>query len=286
MIRNAWIPFISITYLSLAASVAFAEVPENFRRENLVVWCVAPPWDLNNRNAEERATCLSEMGIKRMAFNWRREADFEEEMEQCAKHGIDFFAFWNEHEEAFGLFEKRGIRPQIWKTNQTPKVEGQQAKVKAAADRMMPFAQRAKELGCRFGLYNHGRWGGEPRNLVAVCEELRDRGLENVGIVYNFHHAHPQIEEFADSLKEMLPYLMCLNLNGMADAEMVDEKTKENKILPIGGGLHEGEMIKAVVESGYKGPIGIIGHLPERDVEEVLRENLDGLDRILASLSK
>ena len=60
-------------------------------------------------------------------------------------------------------------------------------------------------------------WGGEPKNLVAVCEELRSRGHDNVGIVYNWHHGHGHIEDWMKSLQIMEPYLLCLNLNGMND---------------------------------------------------------------------
>ena len=41
-------------------------------------------------------------------------------------------------------------------------------------------------------------------------------------------------------------------------------------------------MIATTIASGYDGAIWIIGHVATRDVEEVLRENLEGLDRLLA----
>lgn len=88
------------------------------------------------------------------------------------KHGIEYFAFWNENEEAFKLFEKYGLQPQIWKISPPPKVDSQEEKVAAAAIRIMPFEKRAKELGSPFGLYNHLNWGGHPENLIAVYREL------------------------------------------------------------------------------------------------------------------
>ena len=51
--------------------------------------------------------------------------------------------------------------------------------------------ERTRRLGCPLGLYNHGGWGGEPENLVAVCEFLRRRhDAPHVGSVYNQHHGH------------------------------------------------------------------------------------------------
>ena len=57
-----------------------------------------------------------------------------------------------------------------------------------------------------------GGWFGEPENQLAVIEHLK---LKNVGIVYNLHHGHGHIDDFAAALARMKPYLLCLNLNGM-----------------------------------------------------------------------
>ena len=35
----------------------------------------------------------------------------------------------------------------------------------------------AAKFGSKLGLYNHGGWGGEPKNLVSVCKEFT--GLAN-----------------------------------------------------------------------------------------------------------
>lgn len=102
------------------------------------------------------------------------------EIRQCQAHGIDYFAFWNENEDAFALFEKYGMSPQIWKTYPSPKADTQEERI-AAAKRMLPFAKRAQELGSPFGLYNHRNWGGHPENLVAVCQALHQLGCDNVG---------------------------------------------------------------------------------------------------------
>lgn len=53
--------------------------------------------------------------MKRCAYDWRAEhvSQFEEEIVQYERRGIEFFAFWGTHEDAFGLFEKHGLHPQI-----------------------------------------------------------------------------------------------------------------------------------------------------------------------------
>ena len=92
-------------------------IPENLLRENLVPWCIVP-FDASKRSPEERTKMLVRLGLKRSAYDWRAQhvPEFEEEILQYQKHGIEFFAFWNVHENAFELFQKHKINPQIWKT--------------------------------------------------------------------------------------------------------------------------------------------------------------------------
>ncbi len=250
------------------------------RRENLVAWCIVP-FDAAKRGPAERAKMLKELGITRCAYDWRAEhvPTFEQEILEYQKQDIEFFAFWSVHEDAFALFEKHKLHPQIWQTLNDPGGENQAAKVEAAAQQRLALATRTKAMGCKLGLYNHGGWGGEPENLVAVCKRLRELGHEHVGIVYNFHHGHGHIADWAESLQIMLPYLHCLNLNGMNDGA-------QPKILGIGKGTHELNMIRVILESGYDGPIGILDHRPELNARDSLIENLDGLEWVRKEIEK
>ena len=216
---------------------------------------------------------LSELGITRLAYDWRAEhvKQFEAEILACQKHGIEFFAFWGEHPAAFALFEKHRVKPQIWKTLREPKSATTQAeKVEVAAQALLPLARRCARFGGKLGLYNHGGWGGDPTNLVAVCQRLHALDMTHVGIVYNWHHGHDQIDRWSESLRRMQPWLLCLNLNGM-------NRNASPKILAMGQGAHERGMLQAVLDSGYDGPIGILDHQSRRDARDVLRENLNGL---------
>ena len=250
-----------------------------FDRTNLVAWCVVP-FDGKKRGPAERAEMLARLGLHRCAYDWRQQhvAEFEEEILQYQEHGIEYFAFWSQHPKAFELFKKYRMRPQIWRTLSSPKADTQAARVKLAAQAMLPLVEEARKLGSRVGLYNHGGWGGEPANLVAVCRHRRKHhAASHVGIVYNFHHGHDHIDDFAEAMKLMRPYLLCLNLNGMNPGA-------KPKILQLGQGAHELRMMKIVRDSGYTGPIGILGHTQD-DVEERLRDNLDGLDWLLPQLN-
>src|SRR5690606_20557051 len=121
---------------------------------------------------------------------------------------------------------------------------------------------------------------------VGVCEALHGKGFGHVGIVYNFHHAHPRIASFADDLKRMLPRLLCVSLNGMADPAKADVSKNEHRIKSLGTGEHEAAMIAEMVAQGYTGPVAILGHASNRDLEEMLRENAEGLERILEDLAR
>jgi len=237
------------------------------------------PFDGKKRGPEERAEMLAKLKLTKCAYDWRAQhvKEFEEEILQYKKHDIEMFAFWSGHAEATRLFKKYDLHQQIWKTAPSPKGGTQKEKVKKAAGILMKSVFEAAGNHSDFGLYNHGGWGGEPANMVAVCKYIQiHHKIDNMGIVYNFHHGHEHIEDFPKLLELMKPYLLCINLNGM-------NAKADPKILQLGQGKYELEMMKAVKASGYDGPIGIIGHTQD-DVEARLKDNLDGLDWIIPQL--
>ena len=275
--------------LIISLSFASAKPPKNFRTENLVAWCIVP-YDAKNSDPEARSKMLVELGITKCAYDWRKEhiPTFEEEIIQYKKHGIEYLAFWRKHDRAFELFEEHEIRPQIWETIHGPQDIAELSHkelVDFAVAEILPLAKQTQAMGSKLGLYNHGGWGGEPRNMVAVAKALRTKlGSDHIGIVYNFHHVHESIVEFDGLMQSMLPYLICLNLNGVTDAEAVRENPDKNKILPIGSGKFEKSMIQSVLNSGYDGPIGILGHIAHQDAMISLQENINGLQQLLEEL--
>ena len=259
-----------------------------FQEHNLVAWCIVP-YDAKNRGPTQRAEMVKRLGISRVAYDWRSKhvATFEQEIVEYKKRNIDFFAFWSWHDAIEPLVKKHGIRPQIWHTAPSPEADTDQARVKASAAQLSPLVAKTKTLGLKFGIYNHGGWAGDPKNLVAICEYLRlEHESDHIGIVYNFHHGHDHIKNFAESLKRMQPYLLCLNLNGMADPTVVDVNQLQHKIKPIGTGVYEAEMMDAILASQYSGPIGVLGHRKDVDAEEAVRLNLDGLRKYRSAASK
>ena len=251
-----------------------------YDQKNLAAWCIVP-FDNQKRTPEQRATMVAKMGITKVAYDWRAEhvAEFEQEILAYKKHGIEYFAFWSQHDEAFRLFEKYKLHPQIWMM-MSGKGETQEAKVKSAAEGLLPALAKAAKIGSSVAIYNHGGWGGEPENMVAVCMYLRQyHRIGNVGIVYNLHHGHDHLARLDEALKLMLPHLLCVNLNGMD----LDGDAKGRKILPIGAGTQDLKVLRQVRASGYAGVIGILNHTQE-DAEGRLLDNLDGLKWLVPQL--
>ena len=225
---------------------------------------------------------MEKLGLKHFAYDWRGEhvPTFEQEWDALAKHGVALDAFWSMPPDFPGLlesFQKRGLKPSFWVMAGAPVELDQQAKVKHAADRIRPVAEAAAKAGCRVSIYNHGGWGGEPENMVAICEELK---LPNVGIVYNQHHGHDHLPRFREALAKMLPHLHFLNINGMT----AEGEKKGKKILVLGQGDLDVELARTICESGYQGPIGILNHTGH-DAEARLLDNLEGLDWVVGVLT-
>ena len=116
---------------------------------------------------------------------------------------------------------------------------------------------------------------------MAIIERLRAQGLTNLGIVYNQHHGHADVERFAALMQKMKPYLIALNLNGMTRGG--DKNGKQ--ILLLGQGELDLELLKIIDDSGWRGPIGLLNHTDE-DAEVRLRANLAGLNRLVEQLGQ
>lgn len=277
--------------LALAAGLlcaAKSAAPEIFAKSNLVAWCIVP-FDAKKRGPEERAEMMHRLGITRFVYDWRDKdiPDWDREMDALSKQGIKLQGFWTPYPvdpakpsklpQITGLLKRRKIRTELWLSLGLDKsftALPDDQKTEAAAAAVTRVAREAKAIGAKVGLYNHGGWFGEPENQIEVIKRVK---MPNVGIVYNFHHGHDHIARFPQLLAKMQPYLLAININGMKMG---------TKILPVGEGDRELEMLRTIVASGYRGPIGILGHREDVDAELALSLNLKGLEKLLPSLRK
>jgi sugar phosphate isomerase/epimerase len=257
-----------------------------FAPANLLAWCIIP-YDSKNRAPAERLAMLKELGFTQYVWDWRQKhlKDFPEEIALSRKEGIAIRAAWlwiDEKSDKVGQLSESnravidavkqaqlpidywvGFSPNVFEGLDDP------ARVKKGAAIVSYLRDIAVSTGSTVALYNHGDWFGEPENEIKIIKAV---GSSSVGMVYNFHHAHEQVSRFKEFLPLMLPYLKAVNLSGL--------NPKGPKILPLGAGTEERWMIRLLIDSGYKGPFGVLGHTEGEDVRDVLHRNLEGLKKI------
>lgn len=236
---------------------------------------------------------LQRVGIGALAYDWRDEhiPTFDAELSELRDHGVEMTAFWlsggyvtseqgawaDPHlRAALEFVERNDLKIEMWKMLVGDDLQGiadMDARYDAAAAQVEVLAKLFNQRGCKYGLYNHGSWGGEPQTMVEVVKRVE---ANDVGIVYNFFHGHDQLDLIPEAFAAMLPHLMCVNLNGM--------NPQGPKILPLGSGVRDRQILQMIADSDYGGPIGLIDHRPEIDAEISLRENLAGMQAVLQDI--
>lgn len=270
--------------MMVLAGLVASEPSDLFRSDNLVAWCIVP-FDAKQRGPAERVAMLKKLGINRYAYDWRDKhlPTFEEEVKLCVQAGIRLQAVWfpaamnKDAETILGILKRQKIVTELWVMPPDPTAATDEAKIEQVVKTLKPIIAAAKEAGCPVGLYNHGGWIGEPENLLKLLIALNE---PTVGVVYNLHHGHDHINRLPEVFKLLKPYLKCVTLNGM---EPRGDKIGK-KILPIGTGSLDVTVVRQLVDSGYKGPVAILGHMHEYDVEARLQDNLDGLSWVKGQL--
>lgn len=234
---------------------------------------------------------LNGLGIKKFAYDWRTEhlPGFPREIQVLPEYNIELVAVWiwiderivygipEEADYIFNVLAETNTATTIWAgfSDHFYDDKPEEEKFNTGVQIVDMLYKRAKETGSSIALYNHGGWYGEPENQIKIIKAVDP---DNIGIVYNFHYGHLHINRFPRMLSEMLPYLWTVNINGM--------RSGGPKILPVGEGEHEKEIIRVLIDSGFEGTIGIIGHTEGKDIKDVLIRNINGLQKILKELDE
>ncbi|WP_411894416.1 Ig-like domain-containing protein [Winogradskyella sp. A2] len=255
-------------------------------------WCIIG-FDSQDRTPGQRIALLNEMGFKKYGYN-RGKGDLStmiEEFKLSKENNIEIisvFLWLNADRDSIGELspsnkellnnlKKIDDKPTIWVSlsDNFFKDLDQQQSIELSFKMIEFIKGKANELGCKLALYNHHGWFGNPHNQVEIINRIGDGSIT---MVYNFHHAHDYIDEFPQIAKKITPFLSYVNLNGM--------KKRGPQILTLGEGEYELNMIKALIDEGYKGPWGILGHIKTEDVKNVLQRNMKGLNDLNLSLLK
>ena len=275
---------ISVTIFSVAQPATMKQ--DLFAQDNLVAWCIVP-FDNQHRTPKQRIEMLKRLNFSQYAYDWRHQhlATFAEEIKLAKESKVHIAAVWmwidknadspgklsEDNERFLSIMKEAGLQTQLWVgfNNNFYEYDNDATKIARGVEMLKFLREYTRSLASGIGLYNHGDWFGEPENQIKILKELND---PRVGLIYNFHHAHKQIDSFPTLLKKMSPWLWTVNLNGM--------KKDGPQILPIGRGDEEKDMVKELMDSGFHGSIGILGHIEEEDVEQVLQRNLNGLRKM------
>ncbi|MDG5490070.1 sugar phosphate isomerase/epimerase [Psychroserpens sp. SPM9] len=258
-----------------------------FSKDNLIPWSIVG-FDVKERTPEQRLEMLERLGYKQYAYGNRPKhiPTMKQEWELAKEKNIAVKAVWlyinlkkdkvgklkPESEAVFENLKVVGLQTQIWVGFEPKYFDdlSEEESLRQAKDMITYLSQRAKKLGCKIALYNHGGWYGKPENQLKIIKALPNK---NLGVVLNFHHAHDALEDYSENIKKLFPYLWCVNLNGM--------KSEGPKIITIGQGDLEKSMIQQLLNLGYNGPFGILGHVKGGDPEHILEANENGLKNLM-----
>tara|TARA_R110002049_G_scaffold18043_3_gene69426 strand:+ start:11528 stop:12409 length:882 start_codon:yes stop_codon:yes gene_type:complete len=286
---KAFTAFLACLLLTFCGTVKHSKEVSLFDKDNLIPWSIVG-FDVKERTPKERLEMLERLGHKQYAYGNRPAhiPTMREEWKMAKEKNIAIKAVWlyinlnkdqpnalkPESEAVFENLQAVGLKTQIWIGFEPTyfDVLSEEESLKQAVTMVQYLSERASKLDCKIALYNHGGWFGKPENQIKIIEALPK---ETIGIIFNFHHAHEDLENYSKNIKTLLPYLWCVNLNGM--------KKDGPKIITIGQGNLEKTMIQELLDLKYSGPFGILGHVKGGDPKVILQENLEGLWQLFPS---
>lgn len=279
---------VSFTVILLTCNSCRVSKPVKLDMDKYHAWCIVP-YDSEHRTPQQRIDMLKELGFKSYAYDWRAEhlPEMAKEFKLAIQNDIQVNGVWfqvEQNDKVGDLSEKNkkvlqaikeaNLKTQLWASLEDNFFKGlsEEEKFDKAVEMVSYLSSEMAKMGGGVGLYNHGGWFGNPDNLVKIVKSVPNK---NVGIIFNFHHAYEILDSYPRMVKNMIPYLWAVNLNGMNPGAVSPE------ILQIGSGSEEARMIMILQEAGYKGPYGILGHRTDADAKSVLAGNLEGLKSIL-----
>lgn len=246
-------------------------------------WCILG-FDSLNRTPEQRISMLKKLGLKKYGYN-KGKGDLismKKEFQLANENEIQItsiFLWLNANRDSIGKLSSSNQKiidnlkdieekPTIWVSfsDNFFKNLNQEESIELAIKMLKFIKLKANEINCEIAIYNHHGWFGNPYNQIEILQRLSN---DSIKMIYNFHHAHEYIDNFPKIAKIITPYISHVNINGM--------KKEGAKILTIGAGDYEYDMIKTLLTEGYSGSWGILGHIKDEDVEKVLKRNIKGL---------
>jgi len=140
----------------------------------------------------------------------------------------------------------------------------------------------AKPKGVKISLYPHGGfWAEKFEVCVRVAEKVDDKAL---GVTFNLCHWLKVEGSERDPLpliKEALPRLNFITING-ADTGDTQKLGWDKLIQPLGRGSYDvASLVAKVRRAGYRGPFGFQGYGIKMDPKELLKETMEGWQKVV-----
>ena len=287
--------------------------PAIYQKKNLVAWCIVP-YDLRDRTPAQRASMLRDLGIRRMAWDWRERhlSQLEEEIYALRDAEIELTSVWfwldnraslasdgllDHHEKILQTLDRTNTKTTLWVSYDNDFYAGltDEQRLRKAVKSVGNILSRAKAQGLRVALYNHGDWFGEPENQIRILRELGVEAGEMHGAGEMPGAGEMQAAEAVQGSitsadiglvynfhhgheqTEQFPQLLNAMLPHLWTVNINGMKRGGEKIMDINAGDLEQEMLATLAGSGFRGTIGILGHTEGEDVRDVLERNLRGL---------
>ncbi|WP_062205428.1 phosphotransferase [Demequina salsinemoris] len=268
-------------------------------------------FDAIDRDAAAHAAMLRGLGLTRVI--WDR---FDEDpgsrvtaLDALRREGIALDGIWAPHPlpdlgepeyaSRFGIVPaglrslldiatRRGLSPDIWAPiafdppgAPAPLSDrGHQVEVERAADHLTPLVRLAHTHRLCVVLTNHGGWAGEPRTMLDIVDALARRGLKNVGIGLQLHHAQHHAADLDETLTMLGDSLVAIVVSGVdAGAEL-----SGRLVLPFGAGSRDRWVSHVLVDSGWNGRVVVhaVGH---DDAGARLADSIEGLEWAVARVA-
>jgi sugar phosphate isomerase/epimerase len=158
--------------------------------------------------------------------------------------------------------------------------EGQVQRVEKEAQRINDLARLAAPYGSKIELYNHNGWFGIEENQLAIIARLKELGVTDVGMVYNFSHSrddlHDDSKNFSELWNKIKEHVVAVNITGM--------RWEGKEVYPSQGDS-ELNMMRIIQDSGWTGPVGLIAE-KGGDAEVTLKNYMTGLDWLATELKQ
>lgn len=238
--------------------------------------------DSKHRSLEEQAAMLKELGFDGMGHLWLD--NIPERLATLDAVGLKLFqisirvdikaekdAYDARLKDVVPLLKGRGVMINLLMTGLPPSDQAGDAR---AVELVREIADLCRDAGVRVVLYPHaGDWLERVEDGLRIVKKAE---RPNVGVMFNLCHwlKVDKEENLRPLLKQAMPHLMAVSINGADGAEAIRAGTG-NWLQPLDQGSYDVGALLAVLRAlGYTGPVGLQCWGIEGDVREHLARSM------------